>query len=381
MNAVEIINFILIIGVIQGFAFNIFTVHLTRRKVSMAVIYLNLTVLFISLNNLQAWFLLNFELHNFFFKELLIPFDLAILPVFHAFLVHYLQIEKSNKLYIKIASIIFFILIFIRTCFIAYTYYLIEDRNDILIKKFTVIEEIFIAGFSLFIFYKCYQLIFLKNNLYSSILKFDDISWLRTIWKLGTFMFFLWLFAISLFNFSGDIIGYQILRLGLSGLIYWIGYQGFFRYHNIKDRIYIRQSIVSDKALTRNEKHKKIADSTQNDFYYKHQKDFEKIDSYIIENQRYLDPNLGLEELANELDMSSSHLSKIINTYSDYNFPDYINSLRIQQAKKLLNDENFCRYTIISIGLECGFNSKSTFYTAFKKFTSQTPSEYRDSTC
>lgn len=381
MNAVEIINFILIIGVIQGFAFNIFTVHLTRRKVSMAVIYLNLTVLFISLNNLQAWFLLNFELHNFFFKELLIPFDLAILPVFHAFLVHYLQIEKSNKLYIKIASIIFFILIFIRTCFIAYTYYLIEDRNDILIRKFTVIEEIFIAGFSLFIFYKCYQLIFLKNNLYSSILKFDDISWLRTIWKLGTFMFFLWLFAISLFNFSGDIIGYQILRLGLSGLIYWIGYQGFFRYHNIKDRIYIRQSIVSDKALTRNEKHKKIADSTQNDFYYKHQKDFEKIDSYIIENQRYLDPNLGLEELANELDMSSSHLSKIINTYSDYNFPDYINSLRIQQAKKLLNDENFCRYTIISIGLECGFNSKSTFYTAFKKFTSQTPSEYRDSTC
>lgn len=381
MNALEIINLILILGVIQGFAFNIFTVHITRRKVSMAVIYLNLTVLFISLNNLQAWYLENFQLNNFFFNELLIPFDLAILPVFHAFLVYYLRIEKSKKTYIKIASILFFFLILIRTSLIAYTYYFIEGRDDILIIKFTVLEEIFIAGFSLFIFYKCYQLIFLKGHFYSFILKFDDISWLRTIWKLGTILFFLWVVAISLFNISGNIIGYQILRLGLSGLIYWIGYQGFFRYHNIKDRIYIRESLLSNKALRINEKTKKQDVSNRNEFDSKHQKEFEKIDAYIIEKQRYLEPNLGLEELANELDISSTHLSKIINTYSDYNFPDYINSLRIQQAKKLLNDDSFCRYTIISIGLECGFNSKSTFYAAFKKFTSQTPSEYRDSTC
>ena len=78
--------------------------------------------------------------------------------------------------------------------------------------------------------------------------------------------------------------------------------------------------------------------------------------------------------------MSLSHASKLINTFSDYNFSDYINSLRIEQAKKLLSDDSFDQYTIVAIGLESGFNSKSTFYTAFKKFTSQTPSEFRSIT-
>jgi len=70
-------------------------------------------------------------------------------------------------------------------------------------------------------------------------------------------------------------------------------------------------------------------------------------------------------------------LSKLINNYSEYNFSDYINSLRVAQAKALLKDDDFDNYTIVAIGLECGFNSRSTFYTAFKKFTDLTPSEYR----
>ena len=86
-----------------------------------------------------------------------------------------------------------------------------------------------------------------------------------------------------------------------------------------------------------------------------------------------------MEKLSEEQSISVSVLSKIINNYSSYNFSDYINSLRIEQAKKLLNNANFASYTIVAIGLESGFNSKSTFYSAFKKFTSQTPSEYRGS--
>lgn len=381
MDAISIINFILIAGVIQGFVFNIFTIHITKKKLGWAVIYLNLTVLALSLNNLQAWLIeVGFSTNNFFFKQLLVPWYVFIVPTFHAFLVYYLRIQKTVNTYIKPAITIFLLEFILRIACIAYVYYFTPGRNDILITNYTVFEEIFNALFSLFIFYNCVRIVFAKQHLYPFILKYDDISWLRIFLRLGGFVFFLWLVAIIGYNLFGERIVYYLLKLGNSILIYWIGYQGFYRYHNVKDRISIRRSISSNKALKiSDEKSEKVApsDSTNS----KHQEDFEKISAFILEKQRFLDPNLGLEELASELDMSSTHLSKIINTYSDYNFSDYINSLRVQQAKKLLTNNSFCRYTIVSIGLECGFNSKSTFYTAFKKFTSRTPSEYREPNC
>ena len=44
----------------------------------------------------------------------------------------------------------------------------------------------------------------------------------------------------------------------------------------------------------------------------------------------------------------------------------------------IIDKSDFSTYTIVAIGLECGFNSKSTFYTAFKKFTNVTPSEFKE---
>ena len=84
-----------------------------------------------------------------------------------------------------------------------------------------------------------------------------------------------------------------------------------------------------------------------------------------------------METITSELGLSKSHFSKLINTYSDFNFSDFINSLRVEQAKKFLSNNEFSAYTIVAIGLECGFNSKSTFYSAFKKFTSETPTSFR----
>jgi AraC-like DNA-binding protein len=59
-------------------------------------------------------------------------------------------------------------------------------------------------------------------------------------------------------------------------------------------------------------------------------------------------------------------------------FYDVINSYRVEEAKRLLLDEKNRNYTILSVGFEAGFNSKTTFNTVFKKFTGVTPTEYRD---
>lgn len=103
---------------------------------------------------------------------------------------------------------------------------------------------------------------------------------------------------------------------------------------------------------------------------------YQKIHSYIIAERRYLDIDLNLSEIAEKFNISSGYLSQLINTNSDQNFNDYINALRIDASKKMLLQNQFENYTIESIGLECGFKSKSNFYNAFKKFTRQTPTAY-----
>lgn len=71
--------------------------------------------------------------------------------------------------------------------------------------------------------------------------------------------------------------------------------------------------------------------------------------------------------MANELDISVHKLSSTIKLFSEKNFNDYINDFRIALAKELLIHKDYKNYTITSIGLESGFNSKSTFYATFKK--------------
>ena len=60
------------------------------------------------------------------------------------------------------------------------------------------------------------------------------------------------------------------------------------------------------------------------------------------------------------------------------NFYDLINGYRVEEAKRLLLDSKNMNYTILSVGFEAGFNSKTTFNTVFKKFTGLAPTDYRD---
>jgi AraC-like DNA-binding protein len=81
--------------------------------------------------------------------------------------------------------------------------------------------------------------------------------------------------------------------------------------------------------------------------------------------------------LSTELDLSRSHLSRIINSELKTTFSDYINLLRVNEAKKYLLQPDFSNYTLVAIGLEAGFNSKTTFNSAFKKFAGMTPSAFK----
>jgi AraC-like DNA-binding protein len=103
----------------------------------------------------------------------------------------------------------------------------------------------------------------------------------------------------------------------------------------------------------------------------------EELTGYMQDNKPYLEGDLVLPQLAQRLGISANYLSQIINEQLDVNFYDFINGYRIEEAKRLIRDSGQGKTNILAIALDSGFNSKSAFYTAFKKATSMTPTEYR----
>ena len=188
---------------------------------------------------------------------------------------------------------------------------------------------------------------------------------------LGSVILLTWIFAMVI-NLdkvvNPQIFIYYPLRLSSSVLLFWIGYQGFFNYSLMTERIELRKFIKNNEIINSN--------YTRETTQIKINK-FNLIEEYIEKNKSYLEVTLSLEKLALELKMSKSSLSECINTNTNMNFSDFINKKRVEEAKSYLTNPKYSQYTILSIGLECGFNSKSVFYSAFKKFTNVTPVEHK----
>jgi AraC-like DNA-binding protein len=91
----------------------------------------------------------------------------------------------------------------------------------------------------------------------------------------------------------------------------------------------------------------------------------------------YLDPQVSIADLSQKLSISTKQLSQVINQSFNKSFFDFINYYRIQEAQKILKESADDKMTILEVMYEVGFNSKSSFNTAFKKETGQTPSEFR----
>jgi len=98
----------------------------------------------------------------------------------------------------------------------------------------------------------------------------------------------------------------------------------------------------------------------------------------LMETEKpYIDSELTLNQLAEMLSITPHNLSEIINTRLNQNFFDFINRYRVEEVKKDFGDPQKQHLKILSIALDAGFNSKSSFNIIFKKHTGQTPSEYR----
>ncbi len=97
----------------------------------------------------------------------------------------------------------------------------------------------------------------------------------------------------------------------------------------------------------------------------------------IEEEKLYKEMGLSVNEIAEKLDSQTYLVSQAINSCLGKNFFELINRYRVEEAKTLLKDESMNYLSIVGIGYEAGFNSKTSFNTSFKKYTGMTPSEYK----
>ncbi|MTI40855.1 helix-turn-helix domain-containing protein [Fulvivirga lutimaris] len=103
---------------------------------------------------------------------------------------------------------------------------------------------------------------------------------------------------------------------------------------------------------------------------------FESIKKHMEIEKPFLNSELKLNLLAEQLSLSVNQVSQVINDITGQNFSDFINQYRIEEAKRIItNDDQNLK--LIEVAYDSGFNNKTSFNNAFKKFTSYSPSEFQ----
>ena len=103
------------------------------------------------------------------------------------------------------------------------------------------------------------------------------------------------------------------------------------------------------------------------------------INIQMQDEKYFLSSTASLSGLSKVIKESSHHVSQVINEKLNQSFFEMLAAYRVEEAKGILKTELGKKLTIEEVAERVGYNSKSAFNTAFKKFTSQTPSAYRDS--
>lgn len=99
---------------------------------------------------------------------------------------------------------------------------------------------------------------------------------------------------------------------------------------------------------------------------------------FFEKEKPYLDSDFNMDKLSARLKIPKHYLTEVLNTELQHNFFMFVNKYRVEAVKNRLKARSDL-YSIEAIGYDCGFSTKSSFFTTFKKFTGQTPLQYKKS--
>jgi AraC-like DNA-binding protein len=201
-----------------------------------------------------------------------------------------------------------------------------------------------------------------------------DLVWLKLVVS-GFGAFWVIVLILHLFNKYPIVaispLGYAIY-LTLTLYIFFLGYFG------------LKQQVIYPSTTPYKSKTNDADPIIEYKESYQHsvlkqteaKKHLEKLLDYFNREKPYLTGKLNIKEVAEYMDISVNHLSQLINEQLDKNFYDFVNGYRVQEVKIRLFDSKYAQLTLLAIAYDCGFNSKSSFNSVFKKHTGFTPSQY-----
>ena len=351
-------SIIILLAALQGI-FLFFAIYRLKNAKNQANKFLALFILMVSLTLLGRYFFTKQSL-SLFEQKLLLFGDITIFlfgPLLYFYFIKLFGINKKINRTIHLLPVIVFII---------YTIPLIasnEAEYYSLITKylwtFTFWEStaIFLNLFYSIINWKVVNEFYKTNsNKISYTQRFKFYKFLMVIISLTLFA---WLssFLIVLITNSNSIV-YHVVWIILSGAVIALGY-----YSINYPEIFIATDL----------KAKKLIDSASS---VEIQKIGSKLKDIMEVEKPYLNPKLTLDKLADIAGITPHLLSKTINEVFDKNFFLFVNDYRVKEFKILIKNDELKNHTILSLAFDSGFNSKTTFNTAFKNVTKLTPKEY-----
>jgi len=216
----------------------------------------------------------------------------------------------------------------------------------------------------------CFYLVHVLKRTKTYHLKLKNIFSNHTDKKMRWFVCFVgwmiitWAYSILALVFENSLSGYYVSESGVSWfllVLVWI-----FCLHALQFKPALNEKLNIDEQ--EQYEHSGLDSEKLNRIS-------QKIKQAVMEEKSYLDPEINAVTLAKKLGISPHYLSQTFSQEMNTTFYDYINSARIEAAKIELTTT---AKTVLEIAINVGFNTRSSFYNAFKKNTGLTPSAYRE---
>lgn len=302
--------------------------------------------------------------------------NFVVAPIFYLSIVYYVkpkrQWKKRDNLHFLFPMLILILLILSH-------WVDPEPASKPQPEMVTISTFIFIIWFCFYIVFYCLKSVVIINKyqkslvLYTSNTDVFDLKWLQQVSFCVLFIATLWMLDIAF-----QLSEHSTLYSTISSVSTFMSIC-FMGYHALKQR-----EIYPYKAEEQKEIENLITENEPTETFKKKLIPDEQLDNFktslidLMETEKpFLEAELSLVRLAQQLKISPHLLSYVINNGFGENFYQLVNRYRIEEAQRLMSDSGMNHLSLLGIAYEVGFNSKTVFNTTFKKVTGQTPSDYK----